>query len=139
VPASILDPIKEYADAHAEPLSAIVSEALAAYLAREIRRECPRCGVENAEGSDYCKSCGQPLSREAEKKRIESKKDLLVRLLGDPDLYAEFRNAYIDVRDGEASRQIARDQATLIPGYNSETSRPIAEDQATLIPEPEQT
>ncbi|OPZ20183.1 MAG: hypothetical protein BWZ10_00733 [candidate division BRC1 bacterium ADurb.BinA364] len=124
MPASILDPIKEYADTHAEPLSAIVSEALAAYLAREIRRECPRCGVENAEGSDYCKSCGEPLSREAEseaeKKRLESKKDLLVRLLGDPDLYAEFREAYLDVRDGEASR-------------------PIAEDQATLIPEPEQT
>ena len=120
VPASIFDPIKQFADDHAEPLSAIVSEALAAYLAREIRRECPRCGVENAEGSDYCKSCGQTLSREAEKKRLESKKDLLVRLLGDPDLYAEFREAYLDVRDGEASR-------------------PIAEDQVTLIPEPDQT
>lgn len=68
MPASIFDPIKQFADDHAEPLSAIVSEALAAYLSREIRRECPACGLGNPEGSDWCRVCGSPLTATARKK-----------------------------------------------------------------------
>ena len=68
VPASIFDPVKQFADDHAEPLSAIVSEALAAYLSREIRRECPACGLGNPEGSDWCRVCGSPLTASARKK-----------------------------------------------------------------------
>jgi len=68
VPASIFDPVKQFADDHAEPLSAIVSEALAAYLSREIRRECPACGLGNPEGSDWCRVCGSPLTATARKK-----------------------------------------------------------------------
>lgn len=108
MPASILDPIKEYADDHAEPLSAIVSEALAAYLAREIRRECPRCGAGNSEDSDYCKSCGRALTREAEARALEVRKDLMIRLLDDPDLYTRIREVYLlEEAGGEASRTIA--------------------------------
>ena len=119
MPASILDPIKEYADDHAEPLSAIVSEALAAYLAREIRRECPRCGAGNSEDSDYCKSCGRALTREAEARALEVRKDLMIRLLDDPDLYTRIREVYLlEEAGGEASRTIAPDQTTLIPEHN---------------------
>lgn len=150
VPASIFDPIKQFADDHAEPLSAIVSEALAAYLSREIRRECPRCHIGNPEGSDWCRVCGAPLSSTAleqsadEIVRLSKKQSETAHMLADSvGALREIIAKIADREDPETAAEVRRillpDQETLIPGYNSEVSRPIAPDQVTLNQEPEET
>ncbi len=68
-PESVYNTLQKYADDHAEKLSQIVLEALRDYIDRVIVRRCPSCGTENPEENEWCRSCGAPLSREAEIKR----------------------------------------------------------------------
>lgn len=117
VPASVYDPVKAWADDHAEAMSAIVIEALRAYLDREILRKCPVCGAPNDEDSQYCKACGAGLTADLERNKYQAAMAGLKAILEHPDVY-------------EAIRALKEE---------GEASRPIAPDQATLIPEPDQT
>lgn len=73
VPASVFDPVKGFADDHAERMSAIVIEALKLYTCRVIENRCRVCSSPNQEDQEWCGSCGAPLTVAAE---IEYRKDV---------------------------------------------------------------
>lgn len=137
MPASIFDPIKQFADDHAEPLSAIVSEALAAYLSREIRRECPRCGVQNDEGSDYCKSCGRPLTREAENKTGDERDRILDKIAErnltnlERELNEVFSKAHSRILAALESMEDLEDRPSARPRGREPGQEPITPDEQT--------
>lgn len=58
VPASVFDPVKQFADDHAERMSGIVIEALKLYTGLIILHQCDQCGCDIPEGSNYCPRCG---------------------------------------------------------------------------------
>lgn len=73
VPASVFDPVKGFADDHAERMSAIVVEALQLYTCRVIENRCRVCSSPNQEDREWCGSCGAPLTDAAE---IQYRKDV---------------------------------------------------------------
>lgn len=73
VPASVFGPVKQFADDHAEKMSAIVIEALKLYTSRIIENRCRICSSPNQEDQEWCGSCGAPLTVAAE---IEYRKDV---------------------------------------------------------------
>lgn len=66
VPASIYDPVRGFADNHAEKMSGIVVEALKIYTKRVIENRCRICSAPNQEDLEWCGVCGAPLTPKAE-------------------------------------------------------------------------
>lgn len=116
VPASVYDPVKEWADTHSEPMSAIVVEALQAYLDREILKKCRICGTQNSEDSQFCKKCGRPLTAEAEKRFQEIRNALVHGMLSSSDVYDKARKlrSWGYPLKVEPLRELPPDQKTLL-------------------------
>jgi len=134
VPASVFDPVKGFADDHAETekMSAIVIEALKLYTSQIIENRCRVCSSPNQEDQEWCGVCGAPLSAAAEieyRKNVEGIQD---------EAAAVAEKAIVKIYEHVGGRldEIEALLKKRFPSYEKSPDRPAS---ATPRPDDEQT